>query len=123
MKILIAAKGNNLESEIHSRYGHADYYLIVDSSDTEKFESMQMNLESLEDHGISKFKELGITHAIAGNFGTFAFNDVVGGGIKPFICRKMSAREAIQKVINGEVPELKEPTVIKHSHDHNGHHH
>ena len=50
MKICITSHGNNLESEIDSRFGRADYFIIYDT-ETKTFESIQ-NKNIAESSGV-----------------------------------------------------------------------
>ncbi len=116
MRYLVAAKGPDLNAEIHSRFGHADYFLIVDP-DTLQFETVQIEAEHTSDHGMSFFQPYQITHILAGNFGNHAFDDIQKAGYKAFVCRQMSVRQAVESVREGQITEITEPTV-KHKHDH-----
>lgn len=118
MLITIAVDENRLESQIAKRFGHAGYYLLY-STETNEYESI---VNTDHDHTHSALYELvhkGSTVFIVGNIGPHAYDIISSGSNKVFLARRMTAQEAIDKYISGELKELNEPTVkksINHSH-------
>jgi predicted Fe-Mo cluster-binding NifX family protein len=114
-KYLIASSGDTLDSKVSGRFGHSPYFLVINPQTMElkvfqgigKDEYMQ---------GIGKFVNMGIKKVIVGNIGPSAYNEVAASGCAVYICRNMPVREAVKKVENGDVPELKEPTIKESIH-------
>lgn len=113
-KYLIASSGDTLESKVSGRFGHSVYFLVVDPQSME-YDS-HPGVEKFEDQDIAKFIKPGITKIILGNIGPVAYNEVKSYGCKMYLCRNMPVPEAIEKVMNGEIPELNGPTIKESIH-------
>ena len=75
MKIVIGSDGNELQSSVAKRFGHAEYYLFCDS-ETKKTEAIA-NVDDDHSHSIlSKIIERGAEVFIVGNIGPHAFEIV-----------------------------------------------
>jgi len=117
MIIVIGSDGSKLDDQVSKRFGHATFYLIYD---TEKnhLEAVQNNDE---DHSHKQLTELLIKGAqafIVGNIGPHAFEILKEGNAKVYLARKTSGKDAVEKLLKGELKELTEPTVkqsINHS--------
>ena len=110
MKIMIATDGDNLDSKMAKRFGHAKYYLIYDDENQE--------LIARENHGHddnhSELVELvnsGIKTFIIGNAGPHAFDVLFRMNAKMYLARKLTVKEALEKFKNNELEELKKPTL------------
>ena len=121
MKVLIAIQGTTLDSMMAKRFGHAPYYLKVD------LDSMQIELIDNPEHHdethaiIPQMAENGVEVFITGNMGPHAFELTKSLNLQVALARKMSAREALEKLQRGELEILDAPT-LKHSvHDHEHH--
>lgn len=117
MKIFIGTDTPELNGKVAKRFGHADYYLNYDS-DSENFEVIS-NSEHDEKHTIL-FDAVnnGIETFIVGNVGPHAFQILNRNGVKIYLARKITANEAINKLLNNELELLTEPTVKKSMHHH-----
>lgn len=110
MKVVLAADGNSLESNIAKRFGHADYYLIVDTESL-SFEAVE-NPGHSDNHAIiQKIAERGVDMFIVGNIGPHAFEIINSLGLKVGLLRKSTAREAIDKLLSNDLEMLNGPTL------------
>jgi predicted Fe-Mo cluster-binding NifX family protein len=121
MKVLIAAQRTTLDSPVAKRFGHAPYYLIVD------LDSMQVQvIDNTEHHDgthaiIPQMAKNEVKVFITGNIGPHAFELANSFNQWVVLARKMSAREALAKLLRGEPEILAEPTLKRSVHDHTHH--
>ena len=108
-KYLVASSGDTLDSKVSGRFGHSGYFLIIDPQNME-FEAFK-GVGKDEDQKIGKFITPAVKKIIVGNIGPSSYSEVLSYGCKVYLCRNMSVNEAVRKVKNDEVPELKEPTL------------
>jgi len=113
-KYLIASSGSTLDSKVSGRFGHSDYFLIVDPRSME-YEAFP-GVSNYEDQSIRKCVITDIKKVIVGNIGPALFNEVTAYGCKVYLCRNMPVQEAIKKVRNGEIPILQGPTLKESIH-------
>ena len=118
MKICLSVISPNIESLVDARFGRSHYFLIAD----EKGEV----LETFENPGIRAIGGAGITAAqvvasknvdaiLTGNLGPRAFDVLGGAGIKIFTgFFNLTAKEALQKYMKGELKETLSPNVGGH---------
>ncbi|MFH1195838.1 MAG: NifB/NifX family molybdenum-iron cluster-binding protein [bacterium] len=112
MILLIGADGNNMESIIAKRFGHAGFYLMY-NTETKNFEAIE-NDDKEHNHGnLQRFIDNGVEVFIVGNIGPHAFDAINTPKSKIYLARKMLVREAIEKHLNGELKQLTEPTAKK----------
>lgn len=121
MKVLIAAKGPSLDSSISKRFGHAPYYLLVDTATTQ-VQAIDNSDHDDETHAIiPEMIGQGVEVFITGNIGPSAFKIVRSLHRQVALARHMSAGEALDRLSRGELEILSAPT-LKHSvHDHTHH--
>jgi len=130
MLILLGSDGNNLESLISKRFGHAPYFLIYNaiSKNIEVFE----NIDEGHNHdNLNNFLKMGVEVFIVGNIGPHAFDIINKPNIKIYHANKLTVKEAIEKFENNELKLLTEPTAKKsighndheHHHEHHPHEH
>ncbi|MHB8871494.1 MAG: NifB/NifX family molybdenum-iron cluster-binding protein [Candidatus Doudnabacteria bacterium] len=118
MLLLLGSDGNNLQSPVAKRFGHASYYLIYDT-ETIKLESIANTDEGHNHENLQQFIDRGVEAFIVGNIGPHAFVAINTQRSKVYLARKMSVQEAIEKYLKGELQQLKEPTAKKSiSHEH-----
>lgn len=125
MLVLIGSDGNNLESTIAKRFGHANYYILF-NSESHSFNAFENNDEGHNHDNLRKFLDNGVEVSIIGNIGPYAFEIINTPKSKVYLARKMLVREAIEKYIKGELLQLSEPTVkrsIEHGHHSHRHRH
>ena len=113
-KYLVASSGNTLDSKVSGRFGHSNYFLVVDpqTMEFEAFPGIQPD-ESGEiiQPFIQQFINRDIEKVIVGNMGPSSFSQMTAAGFKIYLCRNMQILEAIKKVENGEVETLSAPTL------------
>lgn len=118
MRIGISAKGRTLDSLLDERFGRCEYFLIYDTKNE------QVNI--LENEGQTASGGAGIKAAqqlidekvdllITGHLGPNAYELVEKSGIKAYECKTMTISEAIQKLDNDELIEIKEAGAAHHS--------
>ena len=121
MKVLIAAQGTTLDSPVAKRFGHAPYYLEVDL-DTMQVQVIDNAAQPDETHAIiPHMVKRGVELFITGNIGPQAFNLTKSLNRKVALARKMTAREALVRLQDGELEILTAPTLKRSVHDHAHH--
>ncbi len=121
MLICIGSDGNNLESQVAKRFGHANY-LILFNTETKSFESFINNNEGHNHDNLQEYLDKGVRAFIVGNIGPHAFEILKEGNSKIYLARKMTVNDSIEFFISGSLKELSEPTAKK-SVDHERHEH
>ena len=118
MLILLGSDGNNLESLIAKRFGHAEYFILYNTNST-TFEAFE-NLDEGHNHdNLKEFLNKRVEAFIVGNIGPHAFEIINTPKSKVYLARKMSVQESIDKYQKGELKQLTEPTAkqsIGHEH-------
>ena len=115
MKYLVAASENNLDAKVSKRFGHAEYFLIVDPVSLE-FDYKPGVGHDEPSHGIGRFSGYNIKAVIVNNIGPGAFENVCDAGWQVYSCPGSTIREAVEKVRNNQVPALTAPTMKKSIH-------
>ena len=83
---LVASSGDTLDSKVSGRFGHSEYFLVVDPQ-TMKFETFPGISNDEYMPSIGKFVNLGIKKVIVGNIGPSAYNEVISSGCTVYLCR------------------------------------
>ncbi|OPX23757.1 MAG: hypothetical protein B1H03_00600 [Planctomycetales bacterium 4484_113] len=109
-KYLVAAKGSGLDAKVSPRFGHAPYYLIVEP-ETMEFRALPGVGEDEASPPVAQFATEGLTTVITANIGPGAYADIQASGLRAYICRGMTVREAVEKVRSGEIVPAAEPTM------------
>jgi predicted Fe-Mo cluster-binding NifX family protein len=128
MKVVIAANGPTLDSPVAKRFGHAPYYLYVDS-ETGQAQAINNTDPHDETHAIiPNMVGLGVEVFVTGNIGPEAFRLTQSFKRQVALARQMSAGQALDRLQRGELEILNAPTLKRsihdHAHhDHNHHHH
>lgn len=121
MLILTGSDGNNPDSAVAKRFGHANY-LILFNTETKNFESFVNNNVGHNHQNLQEYLDKGVKIFIVGNIGPHAFEILKSAGSKIYLARKMKVEEAIEQYSGGGLRELLEPTAkksIEHGrHDH-----
>jgi len=117
MKVLVATDGKDLDAKVSKRFGHAERFLLVDA-DTWEFEIIEGVGEEAEAHGSARMAALRINRVATGNIGPHAFAQLTGRGIDVHICRRVTARKAVERIARGECQPASEPTMKRSVHDH-----
>lgn len=123
MKILIGSNGNNLESTISKRFGHAEYFIVYDTQN-DSYITYENDDEQHNHDNLNYFlHEIGVKNFIVGNIGPHAFEKINNPDTRIFVARNMTIIEAVNKFKSNELKQITEPT-MKHSvNDHDHHHH
>ncbi|HMQ54005.1 MAG TPA: NifB/NifX family molybdenum-iron cluster-binding protein [Anaerolineae bacterium] len=121
MKVAIAASGPSLDSPVAKRFGHAPYYLLVDSATLETLVFENREPEDETHAIIPDLTGQGAEVFITGNIGPHAFELARSLERPVALARQMPAREALAKLQKGELELLQAPTV-KHSRHNHTHH-
>lgn len=108
-KYLVASSGDKLDSKVSGRFGHSEYFLLINPQNMEFDTFTGVNKD--EDQNIVKFITPAVKKVIIGNIGPSSYNEVISYGCKVYLCRNISVSDAVRKVKNDEVPVLKEPTL------------
>ncbi|MGA9294485.1 MAG: NifB/NifX family molybdenum-iron cluster-binding protein [Ignavibacteriaceae bacterium] len=119
MLILIGSDGNNLDSPVAKRFGHANYFILF-NTEAKNYEAFKNLAEEHNHDNLSDFLQNGIEVFIVGNIGPHAFEIINTPKSKVYLARKMSVSESINRFISGELEYLTEPTLkksIRHKHD------
>jgi predicted Fe-Mo cluster-binding NifX family protein len=130
VQVVIAANGPTLDSAVAKRFGHAPYYLMVNTA------TMQVQVianydhrDETDHHGqhdeshaiIPQLVGQGAELFITGNIGPHAFELVQSLNRQVAVARKMSAGEALARLQRGELEILSAPTVKQSIHNHTHH--
>ena len=110
MNFLIAASGDTLESKVDKRFGHPAFHILLDSL-TMEFQAFPGPEENAFAKIWSKIAGIQIEGIIAGNIGPNAYDKVQALGIKVYICRNMTVKEAVEKALSGEIKPVSESTM------------
>ena len=118
MKIAITAQGQNLSSQLDSRFGRAKWLIVVDT-DTEQFEvhDNTVNLNASSGAGIQTAQNvanLGAEAVVTGNLGPNAFKTLNAAKVKVFLSKAPTAQEALDLFKEGKLHEVTEPNVEGH---------
>jgi predicted Fe-Mo cluster-binding NifX family protein len=122
MKVVVAANGPTLDSLVAKRFGHAPYYLLLDST-TRELQVIENREHGDETHAIIPQQAgQGAVVFIAGNIGPHAFQFIQSLQRQVALARRMPAGEALNKLEKGELELLSAPTVKHSQHDLRGDH-
>ena len=119
MKIAISSMGENLESEVDTKFGRCPYFLIAEIEDKEV-----KNVKAIENTAAGQMGGAGITAAeivanekvdavISANLGPRALSVFEQFGIKIYQGQGI-IKDVIQKFIEGELTEITESTGPMH---------
>ncbi|MBN1926610.1 MAG: NifB/NifX family molybdenum-iron cluster-binding protein [Prolixibacteraceae bacterium] len=109
MEYLVASSGDTLDSKVSGRFGHSNYFLVIEPN-TMEFEVFP-GVSKEESQHLGRYMRKGIEKFITGNIGPSAFTEVMTAGGKVYLCRNMPVVEAVKKVKNGDIQPLQEPTL------------
>ncbi len=114
MKICITAESNNLDSQVDSRFGRCQNFIIVDT-DTLEYEVIgNTNVESTGGAGIQSGQIVAakqVKAVLTGNVGPNAFQTLQAAGIEIFTGVSGTIREAVEKFKKGEYKAVSGPSV------------
>jgi predicted Fe-Mo cluster-binding NifX family protein len=130
VKVLIAANSPTLDSPVAKRFGHAPYYLVVNTA-TMQMQAIDNNdqHDETDNHGQHDESHAIIPHMVAqgveifitGNIGPHAFELIRSLDRRVALARRMSAGEALNRLQRGELEILSVPTLKRSVHNHTHH--
>ena len=117
MKIVVSSTGNNIDSDVDSRFGRCINFLIVDT-DTMLVEVLGNNsAQSAHGAGIGaaqKVASMNVGAVITGHVGPNAYMALSRTGIKIYTGAKGTVNDAIIQYKEGKLNEATSPTVSGH---------
>lgn len=118
MKIAITAKGKELDSDIDTRFGRCEYFVIVDT-ETMEFEAI-MNESAMASGGAGPqaaqtISKIGAKVLITGNVGPNAHQTLEAAGIEIITGSNGKVGDMAEKYKNGELSSTNAPTVGRHA--------
>jgi predicted Fe-Mo cluster-binding NifX family protein len=108
MKILVAAEGNTLESQVSKRFERSGWFLFIDT-EVHTLEALQPRTPRDQHTMLSRAAQLRVSAVIAGriNFGNLRLLSSLN--VHVAYAHNMSARQALEKLDNGELQALVVP--------------
>ena len=118
MIIAISTTGNELNQPVDPRFGRCKQFIIFDSSN-ESFEVIdnKQNLNAAQGAGIQSAQTVansGAEALISGHCGPKAFKVLTQANIKVYTCKDLSIKEAIEKLLAGELSQSEDADVEGH---------
>ncbi len=110
MKILISALGEGLEAKFSERFARADYFVIYDT-ESDKVESEQNEFKDGQSGvgvKVSQYiADKGVNVVIAGDFGPKAYDTLKSLGIKMFLFKGATVKDALNGYKENKLEEKK----------------
>lgn len=118
MKIAVTACGKEMESTVDSRFGRAQWFLIVDieSGEFEALDNSQ-NLDLPQGAGVQSAQLItryNVEALLTGHCGPKAFRTLSAAGVKVYIGASGTVRETLEKFKSGELAASTQPDVEGH---------
>ena len=118
MKIAITAKGKELSSDIDTRFGRCEYFVIVDTA-TMEFEGI-VNESAMASGGAGPqaaqtISKTGAKVLITGNVGPNAHQSLEAAGIEIITGSNGKVGDMVDKYKKGELSSTTAPTVGSHA--------
>lgn len=117
MKIAVSSTGDNIDSDVDSRFGRCINFLIVDT-DTMQLEVVgNSGAQSAHGAGIGaaqRVASLNVDAILTGHVGPNAHMALSKTGIKVYTGAKGTVRDAIAQYKEGKLSEASSPTVSGH---------
>jgi predicted Fe-Mo cluster-binding NifX family protein len=118
MKIAVTSRGQDLSSEVDTRFGRARYFIIVDT-ETGEFSALdnEQNLNAAQGAGVQAAQHVagqGIEAVITGHCGPRAFQVLTAGGIKVFNGLDGTVAEAVEQFKAGKLTQAEGADVGGH---------
>jgi predicted Fe-Mo cluster-binding NifX family protein len=118
MKICVSAISASLDAPVDPRFGRCQYFVIVDSETMEFTTISNTATTAVKGAGIQAAQTVAnrdVKVVITGNVGPNAFQVLSTAGIKIVTGASGTVREAIRKYEQGELKEIRSPTVGGHA--------
>lgn len=114
MKICITSQGNNLDSQIDTRFGRCNYFIILDT-DTNEFKALENpSLQAMGGAGVQAGQfviEQDVNTVITGNVGPNAFQTLKAGNINVLTNASGTIKEVVEKYKKGDLQSTDNPSV------------
>jgi len=118
VKYLVSADTPSVDAKVAKFFGRAAYQLVVDAgAGSCGIEECRRSVHDMPAHGLDELEE-DVKGVITGNIGPQAFADARRNGLPVFIVRRVTVREALERVLRGEIKELEAPSVARSRHHH-----
>jgi len=118
MKLAISSLGENLESQIDSRFGRCKFIIIFDTATNEFQTERNPCINAQNSAGIQTAQLVSDKNAevvITGNLGPNAIKALRSAGIRTYSCANCSVKQAIENFKSGNLTELQDSTANLHS--------
>ncbi|MFZ5981375.1 MAG: NifB/NifX family molybdenum-iron cluster-binding protein [Candidatus Zixiibacteriota bacterium] len=118
MKIAVTSQGTDLTSKVDPRFGRAQYFIIVDTSndDFKTIENTQ-NLNAVQGAGVQAAQNIvreKVDIVVSGNLGPKAYMTLNAAGIKIALWSDGTVAEAVQFVKDNRLQIIQSPNVEGH---------
>ncbi|WP_035589020.1 NifB/NifX family molybdenum-iron cluster-binding protein [Hippea jasoniae] len=106
MKVLLTARGDNLDAKMDERFGRADYFIVYDT-DSKEFEAIKN--PHINDQGgvgisVAKFVlQKGVDAVVSGSYGPNALDVLRTGDLKLYSTKGGSVKENIELLEEGKL--------------------
>jgi predicted Fe-Mo cluster-binding NifX family protein len=122
MKIVVTATYPNLDSAIDSRFGRADYFVVVDVDTLEWRASPNPGVNASGGAGTlaaQYVSDQGAQAVVSGDFGPNAYSVLNTAGVDMYLIgHAQTVREAVEHFKDGKLTLIGKPTSAQHRHDH-----
>lgn len=115
-KVAVTSTGQELESQMDSRFGRCAYFAVVDPSGSMSVVSNDAR-ELSNGAGIQAAKQIidmKIGTVVTGDVGPNAFRVLSAAGVRVFVGGSGTIREAMERYRNGSLREASTPTAPSH---------
>ncbi len=114
MKICITSQGDSLDSQVDSRFGRCQYFIIADTESSE-FEAIEnSNVSGMGGVGVQSgqfMAERAVRAVLTGNVGPNAFRVLQTAGINVITGVSGVVKTAIERYNKGELKPIQDPSV------------
>ena len=116
-KICISSTGRDLNADVDPRFGRCNYFLVINPDNKEYELIVNESQNEMGGAGIKAAETIAknnVKVVITGNVGPNAFQTLQAAGIKVISGVSGNIMEVIDRFNNGELKEIKNPTVGSH---------
>ncbi len=117
MKIAISSIGNNLDSDVDSRFGRCNTFIIVDSESMDFKAVGNYAVGSTHGAGIGAAQiiaKLEVKAVLTGHIGPNAHKALSNAGIQMYVGASGTVRNAVEEFKRGNLKSVSSPTVQGH---------